>query len=247
MTQLFKQLNGLIVYLLLLQSGYVIMSKLVILASCLVLLSVSTAFAQNFVRSSQKTSSVVVQTDSNSGHTSQRTSSVIVQTDNSDENGHDSSVVVPTDSYDDDDYDESSEDFSVVVPTHRSRDMNRSTTFTSQHSSFGDSFGYQKSSLQLSAANLSQPHILSINTSNAQMTGEVTVNGKVVKQINNDKNVKVNLSPYLSVGEHKVEVSARYNPPSSSVSVELSGPGTNVAQQNSGNGALNYTMDVNVR
>ena len=216
-----------------------------ILASCLVLLSVSTAFAQNFVRSSQKTSSVIIQTDSNSGHSSQRTSSVIVQTDNRDENARDSSVVVPTDSYDDDD--ESSEDFSVVVPTHRSSDMNRSTTFTSQQSSFGDSFGYQKSSLQLSAANLSQPHILSINTSDAQMTGEITVNGKVVKQINNDKNVKLNLSPYLSVGEHKVEVSARYNPPSSSVSVELSGPGTNVAQQNSGNGALNYTMDVSVR
>jgi hypothetical protein len=234
------------VYLLLLQSGSVIMSKLVILASCLVLLSVSTAFAQNFVRSSQKTSSVIIQTDSNSGHSSQRTSSVIVQTDNDDKNFHDSSVIVPTDSYDDDD-EESSEDFSVVVPTHRSSDMNRSTTFTSQQSSFGDSFGYQKSSLQLSAANLSQPHILSINTSNAQMTGEITVNGKVVKQINNDKNVKLNLSPYLSVGEHKVEVSARYNPPSSSVSVELSGPGTNVAQQNSGNGALNYTMDVNVR
>jgi hypothetical protein len=245
--QLYKQSNWLIVYLLLLHSGYVIMSKLVILASCLVLFSVSTAFAQNFVRSSQKTSSVVIQTDSNSGRSTQRTSSVIVQTDNNDDFAHDSSVVVPTDSDDDDDDDESSEDFSVIVPTHRSSDMNRIRTFTSQHSSFGDSFGYQKSSLQLSAANLNQPHILSINTSDAQMSGEITVNGKVVKQINNDKNVKVDLSRYLSVGEHKVEVSARYNPPSSSVSVQLSGPGTNVAQQNSGNGALNYTMDVSVR
>ncbi|MGH7998839.1 MAG: hypothetical protein ACREPR_05265 [Brasilonema sp.] len=220
------------------------MSKLVILAGCLVLLTVSTAFAQSFGRSSQKTSSVVVQTDSNSNHNQHRTSSVVVKTDNSDdEDSQDSSVIVPTDDSDD----ENSQDYSVVVPTDRSSDMNRSSTFTSQHSSSGDSFGYQKSSLQLSAANLSQPHMLSINTSGAQMTGEITINGKVVKQISNDKNTKVDLSRYLSVGEHKVEVSARYNPPSSSVSVEMSGPGTNITQQNSGNGTLNYTMDVSVR
>ena len=79
------------------------------------------------------------------------------------------------------------------------------------------------------------------------MTGEISVNGKVVKQISNEKNVNIDLSRYLSVGEQKVEISARYNPPSSSVSVELNGPGTNVTQQNSGNGALNYSMDVSVR
>ncbi|MBW4635689.1 MAG: hypothetical protein KME30_28570 [Iphinoe sp. HA4291-MV1] len=221
------------------------MSKLVILASCLVLLTVSTALAQSFIRSSQKSSSVVVQTDNSGGsHNSQKSSSVVVQTDNSDdENSQDSSVVVPTDNSDD----ENIQDSSVVVSTNTSSDMNRSTTFTSQQSSSGDSFGYQKSSLNLSAANLSKPHILSINTSGAQMTGEITVNGKVVKQISNDKNAKVDLSRYLSVGEHKVEVSARYNPPTSSVSVELSGPGTSVTQQNSGNGTLNYTMDVSVR
>lgn len=219
------------------------MSKLVIFAGCLTFLAVTTAFAQNFARSSQTTSSVVVQ-NSSSSHSNQRTSSVVVQTDSDDdESSQDSSVVVPTDSDDD----ESSEDFSVVVPTNSSSDMNRSRTFTSQHSSSGDSFGYQKSSLTLSAANLSQPHTLSINTSGAQMTGEISVNGKVVKQISNDKNVKIDLSRYLSVGEHKVDISARYNPPSSSVSVELSGPGTNVTQQNSGNGALKYSMDVSVR
>ncbi|NMG07142.1 hypothetical protein DP117_09710 [Brasilonema sp. UFV-L1] len=224
------------------------MSRLVIFAGCLVLLTVSTAFAQSFVHSSQKTSSVVVQTDSNSNHNQQKTSSVVVQTDSSDdEDSQNSSVIVPTDDNDDENDDESSQDYSVVVPTDKSSDMNRSTTFTRQHSSSGDSFGYQKSSLQLSAANLSQPHILSINTSGAQMTGDITINGKVVKQISNDKNTKIDLSRYLSVGEHKVEVSARYNPPSSSVSVEMSGPGTNITQQNSGNGTLNYTMDVSVR
>ncbi|ARV62989.1 hypothetical protein BZZ01_12550 [Nostocales cyanobacterium HT-58-2] len=185
----------------------------------------------------------MVQTDSHGSQSSQKTSSVVTQTESyDDESSQDSSVVVPTDSDDD-----SSQDFSMVVPTDRSSDMNRSRTFTSQHSSSGDSFGYQKSSLNLSAANLNKPHILSINTSGAQMNGEITVNGKVVKQISNDTSVKLDLSRYLSVGEHKVQVSARYNPPSSSVNVEVSGPGTSVTQQNSGDGTLNYTMDVSVR
>ncbi|WP_232224187.1 hypothetical protein [Mastigocladopsis repens] len=187
------------------------MRKLLIFAGCLAFLAITTAFAQNFVRSSQSSSVVVQQSDS-SGDQSSQSSSVSVQSD-----------------------------------TDNSSDMNRSSTFTSQHSSSGDSYGYQKSSLNLNAANLNQPHILSINASGAQMTGEITVNGNVVKQINNDKNVKIDLSRYLSVGEHTVEISARYSPPSSSVSVELSGPGANVTQQNSGNGALNYTMDVSVR
>ncbi len=250
-------------YLLFPKSGYVIMSKLVIFAGCLVLLTVSTAVAQTFVRSNQSTSSVVVQTDNANSHSNQSNSSVVIQTDgdsshNSHSNQSNSSVVIQTDSSDDessensfvvptdDDEDENIQDSSVVISSGSSSDMNRSRTFTSQHSSSGDSFGYQKSSLTLSAANLTKPHILSINTSGAQMTGEITVNGKVVKQISNDKNVNIDLSRYLSVGEQKVEISARYNPPSSSVKVELSGPGTNVTQQNSGNGALNYSIDVSV-
>lgn len=230
-------------YLLLPTSGYVIMSKLVILAGCLVLLSISTALAQNFVRSDQSSSSVVIQTDSGHTHSRHSTSSVVVPTNDSDDESSQYSFVVPTD----DSEDENIQDSSVVISSGNSRDMNRSRTFTSQHSSSGDSFGYQKTSLNLSAANLSKPHLLSIHTSDAQMTGEITVNGKVVKQISNEKNVNIDLSRYLSVGEQKVEISARYNPPSSSVSVELNGPGTNVTQQNSGNGALNYTMDVSVR
>lgn len=235
-----------------------------ILAGCVVLLTVSTAVAQTFVRSNQSTSSVVVQTDNANSHSNQSSSSVVIQTDGG--NSHSrhsrhstSSVVVPTNNSDDEssqdsfvvptdeDEDESSQDSSVVISPGSRSDMNRARTFTRQHSSSGDSFAYQKSSLTLSAANLSKPHILSINTSGAQMTGEITVNGKVVKQISNDKNVNFDLSPYLSVGEQKVEISARYNPPSSSVKVELSGPGTNVTQQNSGNGALNYSMDVSVQ
>ncbi len=115
---------------------------------------------------------------------------------------------------------------------------------TSQNTS--DSSGTQHNSFNLNAANLSQPHILSIKTSGNQLTGQITVNGKLIKRLNKNSE-NINISPFLSVGEQTVKISARYAPASSSVNVGLSGPGTNVLQQNSGNGILNYTMDVTVR
>ena len=117
-----------------------------------------------------------------------------------------------------------------------------SYTSSSQNS---DASGYQHSSLNLSAVDLRQPHILSINTSGSQLTGEVIVNGKVVKRLTKSRE-QINLSPLLSVGKHTVKISARYSPTSSSVNVELSGPGTSISQQNSGNGVLKSTMDVSV-
>ncbi len=118
----------------------------------------------------------------------------------------------------------------------------RSYVSTSQNS---DASTYQHSSLNLSAVDLRQPHILSIHTSGSQLTGEVIVNGKVVKRLTKSRE-QINLSPLLSVGEHTVKISARYSPTSSSVNVELSGPGTNITQQDSGNGILKYAMDVSV-
>lgn len=115
-----------------------------------------------------------------------------------------------------------------------------STTFTSNSS------GYQRGKVSLSAVNLSQPHMLKIETSAAQLNGKIIVNGKVVKNLNN-KTTEIDLSPYLSVGEHKVEISANYAPAISSIKVELNAPNSNVTQQTSGNGILNYQLDVSVR
>ena len=61
------------------------------------------------------------------------------------------------------------------------------------------------------------------------------------------KKVDVNLSPYLSVGEHQVEISARYTPTDADVSIEFNAPGTSNNQQTSGDGELKYQMDVIVR
>ncbi|MEC4816683.1 MAG: hypothetical protein SAK29_25960 [Scytonema sp. PMC 1069.18] len=182
------------------------MNKLIIFATCLTFLALTTSLAQSIVKNSQS-------------------SSVEVQSDNA--NIQESTF--------------------IEVQSDSSSDMNRSSSFMSQHSSSDGSFGYQQSSLTLSAANLNRPHILSINTAGAQMSGEILVDDKVVKQINNSSSVDIDLSRHLSAGEHKVDVSARYSPASSAVSVELSSPSANITQQNNGNGVLNYTMNVSVR
>ncbi|WP_088240494.1 hypothetical protein [Calothrix rhizosoleniae] len=131
-----------------------------------------------------------------------------------------------------------------VVQSDDNSDMNSNFSVSSQQSTSSSSF--QKSSVGLNAANLGKPHILSIQTSGNQLNGEIRIDGKVVKQIRNKK-VDVNLSPYLSVGEHQVEISARYTPTDADVSIEFNAPGTSNNQQTSGDGELKYQMDVIVR
>ncbi|MBE9212201.1 hypothetical protein IQ247_05660 [Plectonema cf. radiosum LEGE 06105] len=115
-----------------------------------------------------------------------------------------------------------------------------STTFTSNSS------GYQRGKVNLSNANLSQPHILKIETSATKLNGKIVVNGKVVKNLNN-KTTEIDLSRYLSVGEHKIEISANYSPAMSPITVQLNAPNSNVTQQTSGNGILNYQLDISVQ
>ncbi|WP_414622217.1 hypothetical protein [Calothrix sp. CCY 0018] len=117
---------------------------------------------------------------------------------------------------------------------------NSFTTFTSNSS------GYQRGKVSLNAANLSQPHILKIETSATQLNGKIIVNGKVVKNLSNQK-TEIDLSRYLSVGEHKVQISASYSPGISPIKVEFNAPNSNVTQQTSGNGILNYQLEVSVR
>jgi hypothetical protein len=77
------------------------------------------------------------------------------------------------------------------------------------------------------------------------LIGEIRVDGKVVKQIRNNQ-ADINLSPYLSVGEHKVEISARYTPTDANIKVDFKAPGTSNTQETSGDGSLNYRMDISV-
>ncbi len=127
------------------------------------------------------------------------------------------------------------------INSSASSDSNTTTTSTQSNSS-----SIQRSSLSLSAANLKQPQILKINAQNARLQGEIAVNGKVVKRLNNNSS-ELDLSPYLFVGQQKVEISAQYSPSTAAVNVEVQGSGNNISQQTSGSGTLNYTLDLNVQ
>lgn len=104
---------------------------------------------------------------------------------------------------------------------------------------------YQISSVTISAANLRQPHILSISTSGSGLQGDITYDGRVIQQIRG-KGVELNLAPYLSVGQHQLRISTRYFPESASVSVRFTGPGVSVSQQTSASGVLNYILNMSV-
>jgi hypothetical protein len=119
--------------------------------------------------------------------------------------------------------------------------------FTSSNSQVSsNSSNIQRNSLSISTANLKQPHILKINSPNAKLQGEIKINGKVVRRLKNNQS-EINLSPYLSVGQQKVQVSGRYTPATASVSVEMKSSDSNISQQSSGSGTLNYTLDLNVQ
>jgi hypothetical protein len=140
---------------------------------------------------------------------------------------------------------------SINIDSQDDSDMKEPGTFisqqqSSQSQSSGNSYQKSSSSVSLRAVDIRQPHILKINSSGTQFVGKVTIDGKVSKKLDS-KTSEINLSPYLSVGEHTVEISGRYSPASSSIQVELKGPGTNVTQQSSGNGAVNHTMTVTVQ
>lgn len=103
----------------------------------------------------------------------------------------------------------------------------------------------QYSRVSLSAAKLKQPHILSIHTTGAQLTGKITVNGVVVKTLKNSKD-SINLSPYLAKGKRTIEISARSVPAFNAIQVKFSGPGTQITQQVKGGGTLQqmFVMDI---
>jgi uncharacterized protein YxeA len=197
------------------------MKKITIIAGSLAILAAAVFFVQNLSQGRQNT---FVDRGNNSGVISGVTSDSDSDTINID-----------------------SEDDNEMRETGTFISQQQSSSQSSQ-SSQSSSNSYQKSSssVSLRAVDIRQPHILKIDSSGTKFVGQITIDGKVVKKLDS-KISEINLSPYLSVGEHTVEISGRYSPASSSIQVELKGPSTNVTQQSSGNGVVNHSMTVTVQ
>lgn len=124
---------------------------------------------------------------------------------------------------------------------------NQDTTNLNEPMFISKNESQQQSAISLSAANIKQPHFLKITANGSQLTGEVKVDKKLLKKIKSNNPEAINLSPYLSVGKHIVEISGNYVPSSALISIEVSGPGVSMVQQSSGNGSLDHTLVINVQ
>jgi hypothetical protein len=109
-----------------------------------------------------------------------------------------------------------------------------------------DSSSLQKTAISVKKENLGQPHILKINSSGSKFKGEIVMNNLVIQEIDSNK-LEINLSPYLSRGEQILQVRGKYEPPASTVDLELSSPENNTIQQSSGTGKLDYQLTFNVQ
>jgi hypothetical protein len=105
---------------------------------------------------------------------------------------------------------------------------------------------YQQTSIAVNSINLTEPHILKIDSVAKQLWGEITVNARVIKKISGSK-TQINLATYLTKGEHRIEISLNYLPVSSAVTISFASPDTNMMQQTSVNGSLKHKLLITVK
>lgn len=114
---------------------------------------------------------------------------------------------------------------------------NRSYSSSTQNSSS------QQAAVNINHKNLANPYILIVKGSCTQLTGQVKVNGQVIKQLNINNN-QFNLSPYLLLGKNTIQISASYSPSLSLIEVALLGLDSRIVQQTRGSGMLKHTLIV---
>ncbi len=138
--------------------------------------------------------------------------------------------------------------FSSSVSRQRSRSstISRSRCSTRSSSTSTQNSSSQQAALNIDAKNLGLPYILNVKISGNKPTGQVKVNGQLIKQLNSNNN-QFNLSPYLLSGKNRIEILVPYFPSLTFMDVELLGPDTRVVQQTSGIGALSHTLIIIVR
>ncbi|MGK7915026.1 MAG: hypothetical protein AB4038_05685 [Prochloraceae cyanobacterium] len=110
---------------------------------------------------------------------------------------------------------------------------------------FWENEQFQETTINVNAANLRQPHILTVSSSTSSLNGQIKLNGRVLKNIRN-RGMSMNLSPHLRSGENIIEISGNYSPANSSVQLKFIGPNTQVNQQTGGSGEINQVLIIYV-
>ncbi|NEP16088.1 MAG: hypothetical protein F6J97_04195 [Leptolyngbya sp. SIO4C1] len=107
------------------------------------------------------------------------------------------------------------------------------------------SFQSQETMVDIDSFDLSLPHLLEISTTGSQLSGQISLNGVVIKTLSGSA-ITLDLVPYLEAGENVVEVTGSYSPATASVQLSFTGPGTSITQQTSGSGQLAQTLVLQV-
>ncbi|EAZ91661.1 hypothetical protein [Crocosphaera chwakensis] len=118
----------------------------------------------------------------------------------------------------------------------------------SNNNSFAQSYQEQQTSVNLSLSDLDSPCILSISSSpsETQLTGEISLNGQLIKSFTGHNN-EINLSPYLMSGQQIISISGHYTPSHSSVKIELTGNSTHISQETGGSGQIKQQLIFNIQ
>ncbi len=129
-------------------------------------------------------------------------------------------------------------------------DFNEMGSQTVNVQQYPDGEQVQLTSISINRADLRQPHMLrvrsEINNSAMRMERvEVKMNGRLLKSIANNA-LELNLAPMMTVGRYEVEVSG-ISPPDATISLNFTGPNTQVNQQSSGSGKINQRLMIDVR
>lgn len=141
-------------------------------------------------------------------------------------------------------------DGEIKIDGRNIKDMNTNSSQSSQSSSTtsSSSNSTQRSvnTVYLSSHKLSEPHLLKLATTGNDLSGNMVLDGKTIKEINSE-DFELDLAPYLSPGTHKLIITVKSMSPDNSVSLQLNAPGNSFNHNTSGNGTMEHVLNLNVR
>ncbi|NEQ45325.1 MAG: hypothetical protein F6K00_18030 [Leptolyngbya sp. SIOISBB] len=103
----------------------------------------------------------------------------------------------------------------------------------------------QTNTVTVDRADLSEPHILTIETS-AEVSGDILINGDRVAELTADT-TQLDVAPYLTEGSTTaIAVTGTYFPHSAGVRLQFDSPSLAISQQMSGVGRIDYRLNLEV-
>ncbi len=103
----------------------------------------------------------------------------------------------------------------------------------------------QTNTVTVARADLSEPHLLTIETS-AELSGDIIINGDHVAELTKDI-TQLDIAPYLTErNTTAIAIKGAYFPHSAGVRLQFDSPSLAISQQMSGVGRIDYQLNLEV-